>query len=411
MTRIGAQGDGIAEGPAGRLYIPLTVAGDRLRARPTGRRGDGFAADMVELLEPGPDRTLPPCPHYGRCGGCSLQHLSDDAYARWKIERLTDALGRFGVQGYVLDALCPTPPGARRRATFAAYRPGTSESVIVGFQVAHSHAIVDLEECPVLQSDILELLPTLRSWLPRILLPRQRTEVAATATDSGLDVVLALPGSPDLVLRQTLAEFAAAANLARLCVSVANGSPEPVVQRRPVGVRFGAVMVPLPPGSFLQPSRPGEAALVAKVIEALGSVHSASDLFSGAGTFTFALAEAGLRVHAVDADSASVQAIRAAGLPRVSCEVRDLFARPLRADELNRFDAVVFDPPRAGARAQAEQLALSAVPLAVAISCNPETFARDASILTQGGFRVVRITPIDQFLWSAHLEVAAVFRR
>lgn len=411
VTRIGAQGDGIADGPNGRLYIPLSVPGDRLRVRQAAPRGDGFAAEVVERLAAGPTRATPPCRHFGQCGGCSLQHLTDDSYAALKLARLTDALDRARLVAGVVDPLVRTPPGARRRATLAALRPATTSNVLVGFQVNRGHHIVDLAQCPILHPQIFALLPALRSWLAGLLAPRQRIEVAVTLADTGLDVVLGWPEPPGLDLRQAMAEFAAAADLARLSVHVGDGPAEPVVQRRAVEVRFGATTVALPPGGFLQASREGEAALVAAVVGALGGLRSAADLFAGAGTFALPLVEAGLRVHAVDADRASLTALASARGTQLSCETRDLFTRPLRADELARFAAVVFDPPRSGARAQAEQLAGSAVPLVVAVSCNPETFARDAHILVDGGYCLERVTPVDQFLWSAHLELAAVFRR
>lgn len=411
VTRIGAQGDGIAEGPDGRLYIPLAAPGDRLRVRPTTPRGDGFAADMVELLAAGPTRATPPCRHFGLCGGCSLQHLTDDAYAALKLARLTEVLERARLDAGVVDPLVRTPPGVRRRATFAALRPAATSSVLVGFQVNRGHHIVDLAQCPVLHPQIFEVLPALRSWLAGLLAPRQRVEVAVTLAETGLDVVVGWPELPSLELRQAMAEFAAAADLARLSVRVEDDPAEPVVQRRAAEVRFGATSVALPPGGFLQASREGEAALVAAVVSALRGTRTAADLFAGAGTFTLPLADAGLRVHAVDADRTSLVALATAGRPQVSSEARDLFVRPLRPDELARFEAVVFDPPRSGAFAQAEQMAASTVPLIVGVSCNPDTFARDARALIAGGYRLERVTPVDQFLWSAHLELAAVFRR
>lgn len=413
VTRIGAQGDGIADGDCGRLYIPLTVPGDRLRVRALSRQGDGFAAELIQVLDPGPGRSAPPCPHFGQCGGCSLQHLTAEAYRRWLLDRLAEPLARVGLADAAIVPLLQTQPRSRRRATFTALRPGAAAVAIVGFQVSRGHAIVDLSDCHVLLPAMMPLLPALRSLLAGILPPRQRIDVAVTVADTGLDVIVGWPASPDLALRETLASFAETADLARLSVLVGDGPVEPIVQRRRVGVRFGRTLVSLPAGGFLQASREGEAALVAAVCAAAEGRRSATDLFAGAGAFTFPLAEAGIRVHAVDADRAAIAALTAAagGLPQVNAEVRDLFARPLRADELNCFEMVIFDPPRAGARAQAEQLAGSQVPVVVAVSCNPETFARDARILVDGGYRLDRVTPVDQFLWSAHLELVAVFRR
>lgn len=412
VTGLGAQGDGLANAPSGLLYIPLTVPGDRLIARTVTPRGDGFAAELIELLDAGPTRAPPPCAHFGHCGGCSLQHLNEDAYTRWKTDRLTVALARTRLQSEAIDPLWRTPPGSRRRATLAVVRPAAAESALVGFQMRRGHQVVDLVECPVLRSSIVAVLPAFRAWMARILAPGQRTELMVFDSSVGLDVVLTLAQPPDLALRETLVDFARSADLARLSLRFEGAPAEPVVTQRPVQVRLGSTTVPLPPGGFLQPSEEGEVALAAAVIAAVGGdARTVADLFAGVGTFSARLAEAGMHVHAVDADGPAIAALAAAGVSRIRCEQRDLFARPLRADELRRCDALVFDPPRAGARAQAEQLAQSSVPIVVAVSCNPDSFVRDARILVDGGYRLLRITPVDQFLWSPHLELVAVFRR
>ena len=418
VTALGAQGDGIALVAGQRLYIPFTVPGDRVQARPAGPQGDGRAAELVEVLSPGPGRAVPPCRHFGRCGGCNVQHLADDVYAAWKLDRLRQALAQAGLAGAELAPLARTPPAARRRATFAAVR-GTSDDaagVRLGFNVRRGHDIVDLTHCPVLDPRIVGLLPALRRLLAELLTARQCIGVQVSLLEGGLDVVLEGGDPPGLTGRERLAAFAAAADVARLSWrSGADAPAEPVVQRRPVGAVFAGVFVAVPPGSFLQASPEGEAALVEAVLAAVGPRRTAADLFAGAGTFTFPLARRGLRVHAVDADAACLQAVAAAArtLPgdSVTTQRRNLFARPLLPEELRGFEVVVFDPPRAGARAQAEQLARSAVPVVVAVSCSPGSFARDARILIDGGYRLERITPVDQFLWSPHLELAAVFRR
>lgn len=431
IERIGARGDGIAEGPRGRLYIPLTVPGDRVRVRTAPSRGAGHAAAMVELLSPGPGRAAPPCPHFARCGGCSLQHLTDESYRDWKLARLTTALTRVSLHGYELLPLARTPQHGRRRARFAAFRPAdAARKAVVGFKVRQRHEIVDLARCGVLGLPMVEILPPLRSLLGDVLEPGQRAGVIVTSLESGLDVVVEWPAGPGLAQRERLAAFAEAADLARLSWRPSAVAPaEPIVQRRPAGARFGGLFVALPPGGFLQPSKAGEAALVTAVREAVGAAGRGddgnlsrvdlrvADLFAGSGTFTFPLAQAGARVHAVDDDGASVAALAATArgasalASAVSWDTRDLFRRPLTAAELDRFDAVVLDPPRAGARAQSEELARARVPVIAAVSCNPETFARDARILVDGGYRLERVTPVDQFLWSPHLELVGVFRR
>lgn len=420
VSRIGAGGDGIAERADGRrLYVPFTVPGDRVRVRPVQRRGDGFAAERVEVVSPGPERAEPPCRHFERCGGCSLQHLTDDAYVRWKLERLRQPLARAGLNGYGMEPLTRTLPASRRRATFAAYRPASAKArPVLGFNVRNRHEIFDVAACPVMEPCIVALLPALRGLLADVLLPDERCRVAVSLLNGGLDVVLEQPREPDLTTRERLAAFAETEDLARLSWRTSDDvPPEPLVRRRVPMALFGRGRMPVPPGAFLQASAAGEAALTAAVLSTLEAAPVAparvADLFCGAGTFTLPLWDTGARVHAVDADAGSLGVLLNAARPHpgLTIERRDLFVRPLRPEELQRFDAVVFDPPRAGARAQAQQLAASAVPVVAAVSCNPDTFARDARILVAGGYRLERVVPVDQFLWSPHLELAATFRR
>ena len=413
VERIGDHGDGIAETPQGRLYIPFTVAGDRVRARPLRPKGDGFAAECVDLLAEGPGRQAPPCPHFGRCGGCSLQHLADDAYAGWKRERLVRALGRAGFGEVVPAPLVRSPPGTRRRARFAV-RHLRGKGAVAGFSVRDGHTIVDVQACPVLEPRIFALLAPLRPLMSELLAPGQAGEVTATLLAGGLDVLLDCAAAPDRAMRERLARFAGEASVARLSWRRPGAAvTEPLVQHAPVGATFAGRFVALPPAGFLQATAAGEAALVAAVRQGIGPAGAVADLFCGGGTFTFPLHAAGARVHAVDADAAAVAALAAAarGVAKVSSEARDLFHRPLLAAELERFDAVVLDPPRAGALAQVRELARARVPVVVYVSCNPASFARDARTLSEGGYRLTSVTPVDQFLWSAHLELAALFRR
>ena len=418
ILRIGEQGDGIAETPLGRLYVPLTTTGDRARVRMALRRGGGFAAHLLSLLAPGPGRTEPPCPHFAACGGCALQHLADPNYAAWKMDRLRVTLTRVGLSDYRMAPLVRTPPGARRRATLTAAQPGGSAGARLGFQMRASHSVVDIAVCPVLDPAIAALLSPLRRLLTELLSPGSRARVDVTRLDGGLDVLLeSLVGLTGETL-QRLAEFADEADLARLSWRRTADDPvELLALRRPARVLFGGVPVNVPPGVFLQPSLAGEAALRAAVHEAVPPRSSLADLFSGCGTFTLPLAAGGARVRAVDIDAEAISALSAAARQtsalagRVTCERRNLFVQPLAASEFARFDGVVIDPPRAGARAQTHALAASRVATVVYVSCNPASFARDARILVDGGFRLETVTPVDQFLWSPHLEVVGVFKR
>ncbi len=413
VERIGDHGDGIAETPQGRLYIPFTVPGDRVRARLLRAKGDGFAAECMALVAEGPGRQEPPCAHFGRCGGCSLQHLADDAYAVWKRERLQRALGRAGFGDTDPSPLVRSPPGTRRRARFAV-RCLRGQSVVAGFNVRDGHTIVDVQACPVLEPQIIGLLAPLRQVMSELLAPGQTTEVTATLLTGGLDVLLDWPVAPGHAVLERLALLAAEANVAQLSWRRPGAVvTEPVMQQAQVGALFAGRFVAVPPAGFLQATAAGEAALVAAVRHGLGSAPAVVDLFCGSGTFTLPLCTVGARVHAVDADAASVAALAAAarGLPHLSTAVRDLMRRPLLPAELEPFSAVVLDPPRAGAQAQVTELARSRVALVVYVSCNPASFARDARILREGGFTLRCVTPVDQFLWSEHLEVAAVFVR
>ena len=410
ILAIGARGDGIAKLDGEQVFVPLTVAGDKVIARLEGRRGDGLTASMAELVTPGPSRQDAPCPVFGQCGGCSLQHVADDALTAWKRDRLVTALSRAEFDTRLVAPLVSIPPGTRRRAAFAFTR--LSKGLVIGFNERSSHRIVEIDPCLILMPQLLALLEPLRAVLSEILTTGKTGDAVATLTDSGIDLVIQAEHELDLFAREKLASFADAQDLARL-----SWQTEPVAHRRPAQVVMGGVSVDIPPGGFLQPSREGEAALVALVKEHLPEQGALLDLYAGSGSFTFPLAQGakGPRaVTAVEGDAAAFAALgsaaRRVGLP-VTALHRDIARQPLLAHELKPFAGLVFDPPRAGAAAQAELIAKAGPPVVVAVSCNPATLARDAATLADGGYRLVVATPVDQFPWSAHLEAVAVFRR
>lgn len=411
IARLGAAGDGIAEGDP-ILYVPLAAPGDRVLVRPGPERGGGRAAELVELLESGPARAVPACPHFGTCGGCSLQHLNDDAYEAAKRAQLEEALRRAGAAKVEILPLLRAPPGGRRRIALAAERRGGA--VTLGYHARRSHAMVDVLVCPIADAAIQALLAPLRRCLVDVLAERGTMAALVTRLDDGLDVLLqgALPPGPAVL--EHLAAFAQQQDLARLSWRRSEEAAiEPIAHRRSGIVRFGAATVSPPPGAFLQASRAAEQAMVQFAQKALTGAASIADLFAGCGTFAFPLSTKAT-VHAVEGDAALVRTMAAAALSisaRLTTQARDLFRQPLSARELNRFEAVLFDPPRAGAAAQCEALAGSEVRRVVAISCNPATFARDARVLIGGGFQLRRVLPVDQFLWSPHLELAAQFTR
>lgn len=414
VTRVGVRGDGIADHLGAPVYIPFTAPGDRVRVRLGRTRDEGRQAEVVELVEAGA-RQAPLCPHFGTCGGCALQHLADDAYRRTKETQLRSALAHRGLDADVVEPLVRLPPGTRRRARLALLRPRKGR-VLAGFHGRESNAIVDMRVCPVLHPRLVELVAPLRDLAMRLMQPGEGGFATMTTLESGVDLLLDLPGIPDMAGLEALAEFAHARDLARLAWrGNPKESPTPAAERRPARVIFAGVAVDVPPDSFLQASAEADRALTELVLGGVGAATRVADLYAGLGTFTFALAAKAV-VRAVDGARPAVAAL-AAGAARaglgagVSVEARDLETRPLMVDELRRFDAVVFDPPRAGAKAQAEALAVSTVPCVVAVSCNPATFARDARALVDGGYRLVRVVPVDQFIWSPHVELVAWFER
>ena len=409
IASLGARGDGIAHDDAGVLYIPYGAPGDHLSATVTGKRGDARLAHLDTVLHAGPDRVQAPCHHFGSCGGCAMQHLNDRAYSDWKLEILRQALARRDLGGTVIQAMITVPTASRRRARFTALR--TRNGLRLGFNEPGSHNIINLTECHILRPAIVDLLDRLRALLTDLLAPNKRADVQVTETETGLDLWLAadLPHNAQTDMR--LADFAQDADLARLSTG---RRPEVVMVRRAPRVTFTGVAVTPPPDGFLQASRAGEAALVRLVQDGVANAANVADLFAGVGTFSFALAK-GTRVTSVegagDQAEALIAARNAARRSGIEVEVRDLERRALSVEELSAFDAVIFDPPRVGAARQVDNLAVSAVPRIVAVSCNPATFARDAATLADAGYHLQSVTPVDQFPWSRHLELVAVLQR
>lgn len=407
IATLGAQGDGVAEIDGRQVFVPYALPGDRVRVRIDGERNGVMQGRLETLLRAGPDRVTPVCAHFGACGGCLLQHVDMAAYRHWKAGLIGTALARRGLGHVAVGELVATPPAGRRRAQFAALRRRTD--VVLGFNERRGRRVVDLDECHVLRPAIVALLPPLRHLLADLLSAGDAIDVHVTETDTGLDLWLQSDKPLGLAGHEALGGFAEAQDVARLCWGARTA--EPVVVRRTPTVTLAGTSVAIPPGAFLQASAAGQAVLCDAVGAALADRQRVLDLFCGCGTLTFA-APAAAQVMAVDADAAMVDALTAAARGRpIDAARRDLQRRPFSVSELAGFDAVVFDPPRAGARQQAEAIARSAVPIVVAVSCNPATFARDARILVDGGYRLGAVTPIDQFLWSHHLELLAVFSR
>jgi 23S rRNA (uracil1939-C5)-methyltransferase len=392
IVRLAARGDGISDD--GR-FVPLAAVGDTV----------DFSQDPPRIL-PGPHHVRPPCAHYPACGGCQMQHMDDAAYADFVVDRL----GRVVALPDDVRGVALSPPRSRRRASLKALKRGGK--LQLGFHSEGTHALVDIADCPVLHPQLMALLGPLRVLLKARLKDGQGAGIALTLSDDGVDVLLANVSAEGLAAIEALTDFAAAHDLARLSVE-GPGGIDTLVERRTPTLVMGGVAVPLPVAPFLQATREGEAALVAAVLAAVGDARHVADLFCGLGTFALPLAQRA-SVLAVDAAGPAVMALavaaRRAGR-RVEVQHRDLFRRPLAGKELAGLQAVVFDPPRAGAEAQAKALAASDVPLIVAVSCNPNTFGRDAKILMEAGYRLTTLWPVAQFRWSAHVELVARFER
>jgi 23S rRNA (uracil1939-C5)-methyltransferase len=390
IVRIAARGDGVT---AFGRHAALAAPGDLLRE-------DG-------MVEPGPHHQLPPCRHFPECGGCQLQHVDDVAYRDYLRDRVAGALAQHGLGTEVRESHL-SPPNSRRRAALRTLRMG--KGVALGFNAERSNRIVDMRECHILRPELFALVAPLRSLLATMVAPRRTADVRLTLCDQGVDVALSGVQAEGLAAAEGLIAFAERHRLARLSLDEGFGLEtrfEPV----PATITLSGVPVGLPPGAFLQATEEGEAALVETVREAVAGAGRTADLFAGLGTFALALDQPVLAAEAGrDAALSLLAAARRAGR-LVEVQHRDLYRRPLDASELAGFEAVVLDPPRAGAAEQVAQLAASAVPRIAYVSCNPATFARDSRVLVNGGYRLKWVRPIGQFRWSTHVELAAAFER
>lgn len=410
ITHLGALGDGIGESDGKKFYVPFTAPGDELVVKPTTERGDGYEAEVVEEIAVSKNRAIPPCPHYFKCGGCTTQHLADNIYTDWKRNLAVEAVKRCGYGEDIVTPLARTSPGQRQRVTLVAHKK--NKDVLIGFHEKRSSQIVNITHCMMLLEDINSLIEPLRKFLTNLMSDGSWLDVSVTHTNHGLDVVLIGKLNLDLQKREMLANFASACGLARLSHQIKpHDEPEPISARLPVQVTFGQTTVTLPPGTFLQASQGGEQEILKAVVEGIGGVHKIADLFAGCGTLTFPMAETGRTVHAFEISKAAVDTIKSANVKFIMATQRDLHRLPLTADELNKFDAVVLDPPRSGAETQCINLAKSNVQRIIMVSCSHSTFARDAKKLIMGKYELKRVVPIDQFVQSSHLELVGTFVR
>ncbi|MDP1555945.1 MAG: hypothetical protein Q8L84_10850 [Hyphomonas sp.] len=403
ILSVGAQGDGRAEENGGWVNVPFTLAGETVRVEGAGER-----LRLVEVLTPSPDRAAPACRHFGACGGCTLQHMAPATYAAFKRDLILRALSARGLEADVAEAWI-TPPGSRRRVAFTAKRTG--KQVVVGFHARKSHELVTISECPVARPGIVAALPRLKEIAGYVLTGKDGIGLLVTETASGLDLhITGLAKDVKALARAEAASAALRSGFARVSIEGA----DVLTEQRPSLPAGTANLFP-PPGGFLQASAEAEAEMERIVREHLKFASSVADLFSGCGTFALRLA-AESSVLAAEGNAAAIEALKASvraahGLKPVTAEVRDLFRNPYGARELARLDGIVLDPPRTGAAAQVAEIAKSRVPKIAYVSCDPATLARDLRTLADGGYRIIRIHPIDQFRWSAHVEAVALLER
>ncbi len=398
IFRLGHQGDGIAEGP---VYAARTLPGEVVQGTLVGSQLTDIRVDT-----PSDQRVTAPCRHYKACGGCQLQHASDAFVADWKVDVVRNALAGQGLNAE-MRPIHTSPPQSRRRATIAVRR--TKKGTLAGFHGRASDTITEIPDCRLLHPDLLAAIPVAGALA---LLGGSRKGVLAvtlTLSDAGLDVAVKGGKPLDGPLEQALAQATEHHKLARL-----TWDDEVIAMRQPLVHSFGAAEVVPPPGTFLQATKDGEQALLKAVLEILQGAKRVADLFAGSGTFSLPISEHA-EVHAVEGEAAMTRALdqgwrKAQGLKHVTTEARDLFRRPLMPDELQKFDAVVLDPPRAGAEAQVAELAQAKPPVIAYVSCNPVTFARDAKTLVDAGYALEWVQVVDQFRWSSHIELVACFQ-
>lgn len=402
ITGLGRAGDGIAESATDRLYVPLTLPGETVEVERHGNHGRA-----TTIISASPDRVTPICSHFGSCGGCALQHMAQPAYLSWKRQVVADCFKQRGIPADV-EPVVPIARHSRRRATFSAIR--TARGMVLGFHQRATNRIVAIEECPVLAPAITDKLGWLADLAEIVHKRGKPTRLVVLSASNGLDIAVEAGMPIKRATLERLGMLAGDTDVARLTVDGA----EIFLNRRPE-LRIGDTSLFPVPGGFVQAAAEAEATLAAATLDHIGSVAPIADLFCGIGTFAVRIAK-DAPVTAIDGSTdlvdAAMQAANAApGLKPLTVRKRDLFQNPLSPVELKSFGGVVFDPPAAGAKAQAEALAASPVPKVVAVSCNPATLARDARILIDGGYRLMRVLPVDQFLFSPEIEVVATFER
>ncbi len=424
IDRLGGLGDGIGSHAGKAVFVPFTCPGDTVKAAIVKDTKDGIRADLLKLLTPSPERQQPACAHFGTCGGCSLQHLNEARYNDFKKDILASYVRALGIDSSVIAPMVEIKAGTRRRVEFKV--DFSNDKVRIGFSALKSHRMVEVSECPVSEPDFVALIPELRAAIASLKKPGRVKSVSLTKLDKGLDATVHISSALGNVDLERLVAFAEASPILRLCTQIKAKHPSrrQAVIEDPIciydegnaSIAFSGVEVMLPPNSFLQATQEGQDAITQLVCEHLKGCNQIADLYSGSGTYSFALIKQAERVSAYEGVSEMAGAMNDAcvhaGLDeRMETTMRDLFVEPLDASELRHFDGIVINPPRNGALPQVEHIADSRVGKVVMVSCSPATFKRDAKCLLDNGYKLTHATPIDQFYWSHHLELVAFFER
>lgn len=408
------QGLGVSFWRGQELSIPFTGVGDRVQVEIISKKDSPAEVKLLSHLQNGPNYREAPCKHFEKCGGCALQHVKPALYQQWKLQSLTKAFRQHGLT-INPDKLVSVPPKTRRRVNLIASKNNQGE-LLLGFHQYQSHEIIDIQECPVMLPELVQLLNPLRHLLHSVIKKRQEMEVFLTKADNGIDLLLKTKILLSMQSRLLLTEFASQNHLCRLMWQQESKGFDMIYQETAPLIYWQKVVLALPPASFIQPTKMSEIYMQQVMADYLKPVKKIADLFAGCGTFSFPLLQNGKTVYAVEGNMSAVEAMKKTAnasqlAAKLTAECRNLAKHPLSTQELNRFEAVIFDPPRQGALPQMQPLALSTVPYVVAVSCNPETMARDLQILINQGYRLEKIFPIDQFLWSTHLEAVALLKR
>lgn len=410
---LGAQGDGIATYDDKKIFIAGGLVGEDIECLIEKDTSNIFRGKILNIITPSPDRVQPPCPHYHQCGGCSQQHMNLSAYQHWTIDTVKSYLEHKNITPKIWDNPIFIPRNTRRRATFSCVRRG--KKLVIGYNKQKSHDVFDLDDCTILHPDIIAIKPVLVNALHPLIHDKQKGSLFVQMADNGLDVTytgqLGTSVEPDLLTLETIASLVQSTEIIRFSWRLDHkDSPQIMIEENPPIMRFGQLNVPLAPLAFLQPSTLGQQALTQSVREYLPeNLNNAADLFSGCGTLTGEILNHTQNIDAFEGDETAISMLKKSGYQRAF--VRDLFRDPLTSIELAQYDTVIIDPPRAGAKFQALELANSKVQSIIAVSCNPSTFVRDAELFINGGYILNNVKIIDQFIWSPHVELAAKFIR